>query len=90
MDAGIISGSAELLGVTFSLAKRVKLFPRDEAASAIINAKKKSYTRYPDPATAAVATQRQARKTAQYDEMVDVLERDPTGSNGYNAFVNDL
>ena len=89
-DAGMFAGAAELLGVTFSLAKKVKLFPRDEAASTIINAKRKSYTRYPDPATAVVDTQVQARKTAQYEEMVDVLERDPTGSKGYNAFVNDL
>ena len=89
-DAGFMSGGAELLGLTFSLAKRVKLFPRDEAANTLINAKKKSYTRYPDPGTAAVESHREARKAAQIDEMVDVLERDPTGSNGYNAFVNDL
>ena len=89
-DAGMFAGAAELLGVSFSLARKVNLIPRDEAAAAIIDAKRKSYTRYPDPATAVVENQRALRKVAQTDEMVDALKRDPTGSEGYNAFINDL
>ncbi len=88
-NAGLSSG-VELLGVTFSLAKRAKLFPRDEGAEAVIAARQSKLAQYDDPATAAVETTNEARKAAQTDEMVEVLKRDPEGIEGYNAFVNDI
>ena len=42
-----------------------------------------------DPVIAAAAKQRSAKKIAQINEGRRVLEEDPEGLNGYNAFVNE-
>tara|TARA_R100000781_G_scaffold28298_1_gene20935 strand:+ start:2863 stop:6780 length:3918 start_codon:yes stop_codon:yes gene_type:complete len=85
-----LSAGVELLGVTFSLAKKAKLFPKDDAADIAITARNAELAKYPDPATAAVETSRAQRKAAQRKKMIEILQDDPTGQNGYNAFVNDI
>ena len=84
------AGAAELLGVAFAMAPRVKRIPRDNAARAILENQRNELSQYAEPVTAAVEGQRAARQAAQTEEMIDVLKRDPTGEQGYNAFVNDL
>ena len=88
-NAGM-AGSAELLGVAFALAGRVKRIPRDESAKAIFTEQRNKLAQFDEPVTASVETTRSARKAAQEEEMIDALKRDPTGEQGYNAFVNDL
>ena len=90
MESAGLAGGVELLSASFAFAKRYKLFPRDEGAEQLINAKKVSLAQYEDPVTATVEQSRLAREAGQEIEMVEALKKDPTGIEGYNAFINDL
>ena len=89
-EAAGFAGSVELLGAAFSFGKKARLFPRDDAAAELINAKTAKTAEYGDPLTAAVEPRRAAREVAQDGEMMDAIKADPTGEQGYNAFVNDI
>ena len=89
-EAAGFAGGVELLGVAFGMAKKAKLFARDEAAEELINAKKAVSSQYDNPVTEAVDTRVAAREAAQDEEMIEALKADPSGEQGYNAFVNDI
>ena len=88
-EATGLSGSIELAGAAFAMARRTKFIPRDEAAQAAVETRKKSYTRYDNAVTANVEGPREARKAAQQEEMIRAIDADPDGLE-YNAFRNDL
>ena len=88
-EAAGLSGGIELLGATFSLARRTQIIPRDLAAQQAVKKRQKSYTRYDNAVSAHVETSRAAREAAQNDEMIRAIDADPQGLK-YNAFKNDL
>ena len=85
-----LAGGVELVGAAFAFAKKAKLFPRDAQAEELINAKKVQLSQYDNALSADVDSSIAARKAAQNDEMIDALKADPSGQDGYNAFINDL
>ena len=89
-EAGGLAGGVELVGAAFAFAKKAKLFPRDAQAAELINAKKVQLSQYDNALSADVDGSIAARKAAQNDEMIDALKADPSGQDGYNAFINDL
>ena len=89
-EAAGFAGGVELLGVAFGFARKAKLFPRDAAAEEIINQKNVQLNLFDNPITAVVDESTNARKVAQEEEMIDAIKSDPTGENGYNAFVNNI
>ena len=90
MEAAGFAGGVELIGAAFTFGRKAKLFPRDEIADQAINARKVKEAAYEDPVTAAIEPRREARKAAQTDEMMERLKADPTGEQGYDAFINDI
>ena len=84
-----MAGGVELLGAAFSVGRRTKLIPRDEASQAAVAARQADIAKYEDPLTASVEPSRVAREAAQDDEMMQAIKADPEGKE-YNAFVNDL
>ena len=89
-EAAGFAGTVELIGAAFMLGRKAKLFARDPVSEELINRKAVAKTAYEDPLTAAVEPRKAAREAAQEEELVEVLKKDPTGEDGYNAFVNDI
>ena len=86
MEAAGLTGGVELLTSALIFGKKAKLFPRDAGADEAIKANKISGE---DLLTESILRSRGAKTGAQYDEMVEAIKADPTGTQ-YNAFVNDI
>ena len=84
-EAGGLAGGVELMGAAFQFTKRSKMFARDAFAQKAVEKRQKFYSRAND-----VDTSIASREAAQNDEMIDALKKDPSGQEGYNAFINDL
>ena len=89
-EAAGFAGGVELLGAAFTFGKKAKLFARDNVADEAITARNAKLAKYDNPVDAAVEPRREARKAAQLDEASEALKADPTGEQGYNAFLNDI
>ena len=91
MEAGILSGSVELLGTAFAFARKAKLIPRDGGAEQAIKARSGQLEiEFDNPISAAIEPRIQAREVARQFEAEEAFKADPLGEKGYNAFLNDL
>jgi len=89
-EAAGFAGGVELIGAAFTFARKARMIPKDDAASAAIVAKETQLGLFDDPVEAATKPRQLAREAAQDTEMREVLRADPNGEQGYNAFVNDI